>query len=66
MRGTGMLGSYLLACARVSRLKGGLGQTGNCRNDGTAKSQFFRHPWQTSSEGLHVSNTMEKTIFPGP
>lgn len=33
-----MLGSFLLACARVSRKKGGLGQTGNCRNDGTARS----------------------------
>lgn len=33
-----MLGSHLLACARVSREKGGLGQTGNCRNDGTARS----------------------------
>lgn len=33
-----MHGSYLLACARVSRKNGGLGQTGNCRNDGTATS----------------------------
>lgn len=33
-----MLGSYLLACARVSRKKGGPGQTGDCRNDGTARS----------------------------
>lgn len=45
-----MLGSYLLACASVSRKKGGLGQTGNCRNDGTARSPlefqsmfFFSH-----------------------
>lgn len=33
-----MLGSFLLACARVSCKKGGLGQTGDCRNDGTARS----------------------------
>lgn len=35
-----MFGSHLLACARVSLDKEGLGQTGNCRNDGTAKSPF--------------------------
>lgn len=46
-----MLGSYLLACARVNHEKGGLGQTGNCRNDGTARSplnvsvSFFSHSW---------------------
>lgn len=47
-----MLGSYLLACAQVSRKKGGLGQSGNRRNDGTARSSlefqsvfFFSHSW---------------------
>lgn len=34
VRGTGMLASYILACARVNREKGGRGQAGHCRNDG--------------------------------
>lgn len=58
-----MLGSNLLACARVSRKKGGLGHTGNCRNDGTARSPLKCQSLPVDlPSGLNVRNKMEMDL----
>lgn len=59
-----MLGSNLLACARVSRKKGGLSHSGNCRNDGTARSPLkFQSLTVDLPLGLHVRNKMEMDLI---